>query len=360
MVKSDVYELYGVKVEEVEKLGGYGDKFNFIVTSKRDKFVFKTKFCKRDPIRDQLLGEVTSKLRHSGFVVPTAVKRRHEVENEDIKIFRYIVSKGLSPSIDQVSDELLSFVPGPLLAFAKLNADQLDRAMFKFGMLLAMLDKQMQEFTYKFESTVDELPNPFFMHHCLLARDKLPLVAEEGTRLMVKRFLDEFERKVLPCMSELKKGLIHGDLNDLNITIISPLEHVTGSDVSHDVIKSCFGVFDFEDAHVGSHVFELAVCLAYVIVRSRREERDDVWGTSAQLIAGHARVRPLTEIEFSVLYACVAARLCVSYLQSLSHPPATSNSLLFFHSELCLPCLRLMRDDGEEKITGTWKAAAAR
>ncbi|MCL4865510.1 MAG: hypothetical protein KJZ47_06415, partial [Gemmatimonadales bacterium] len=44
--------------------------------------------------------------------------------------------------------------------------------------------------------------------------DHLDLIADPARRVLVSRYLDEFQRDLLPALPELRQGVIHGDAND--------------------------------------------------------------------------------------------------------------------------------------------------
>ena len=152
------------------------------------------------------------------------------------------------------------------------------------------------------------------------------------------------------------EGLIHGDTNDLNITVISH-ELVTKENADIEDIKKGFGLFDFEDSHFGYYIFELAISMMYMIATCNGRGNDDCWVIGGKVLAGYNLLFPLTESELEVLYLSVASRFCVSLVMSYTHPQdlLVDNELLFFHSSLCKPLLEDMFEKGPDVIMNIWK-----
>jgi Ser/Thr protein kinase RdoA (MazF antagonist) len=130
------------------------------------------------------------------------------------------------------------------------------------------------------------------LRHADLAFDKAALLPDP-TRRWVQRSFDEW------CeinWSELRSGVIHGDFNDHNVL-------VEGGCVS--------GLLDFGDMVHSAVVCELAVALAYAILRD-----DNPLAAAACVIRGYHRENPLTEPEQRTLMPLMRARLAMSLCYS--------------------------------------------
>ena len=126
---------------------------------------------------------------------------------------------------------------------------------------------------------------------------------------------NQFVDQVIPQLVDQKKQVIHGDLNDENIIVI--LNHCSGS-------YEIGGVLDFGDSCFSYRVFEVAICMMYVILV--RVQQGDSYDTAIRVaghvLCGYQSVYSLSQSELSLLYWSVAARFFQSiviglYKQSL-------------------------------------------
>ncbi|MBV9880524.1 MAG: aminotransferase class III-fold pyridoxal phosphate-dependent enzyme [Gemmatirosa sp.] len=109
-----------------------------------------------------------------------------------------------------------------------------------------------------------------------------------------------FDRDVAPLLPSLRRGAIHGDLNDHNVL-------VGGGDDPYTRRQSVTGIVDFGDMVHGWTVGDLAIAAAYVCL-----DADDPLAAVASLVRGHHAVFPLDDDELAALFGLVALRLCTS------------------------------------------------
>lgn len=128
-----------------------------------------------------------------------------------------------------------------------------------------------------------------------------------------------FEEHVSPKIPFFKRGIIHGDLNGLNVVLkqFDEAYHVAGFIDFNDCIKTCI-------------IFELGISLAYIM----QENTTPIYCTNAvefvgPLIGAYNKVLPLTPEELDSLYYLVLARCCQTALNGIrSHKVEPSNSYL--------------------------------
>ena len=128
----------------------------------------------------------------------------------------------------------------------------------------------------------------------------LSYIPGEQRRSLIRKTLEDYEARVLPCLNGLPQSVIHHDANDYNVL-------VTGKGYESRIS----GLIDFGDALYTSTVCELAIAATYVMMG-----RPDPVGAAAHLVRGYHRSRPLKEAEIAVLYDLIRARLCCSLLLS--------------------------------------------
>ena len=122
--------------------------------------------------------------------------------------------------------------------------------------------------------------------------------AEDWSRLYVKqhRLVNNYwHTETLWCFltyrNSIPSGLIHGDFNDQNV-LVTP----GPSDESWEIAA----VLDFGHAHHSCYLFELAICLCYVMLLAADTDPLDAGG---HVIAGYSTVRRLSDVELSLLKA---------------------------------------------------------
>lgn len=125
----------------------------------------------------------------------------------------------------------------------------------------------------------------------------LAAVDDAKHRKEVNRIIDWFAGKVDTHEGVLPRSVVHHDLNDFNILA------TMGSDGTHAVT----GVLDFADALHTARIGELAVAVAYSMLR-----KSDPLVAASAVVRGYSRTQEITDEEFAVLFPMAAARLCVN------------------------------------------------
>ncbi len=95
---------------------------------------------------------------------------------------------------------------------------------------------------------------------------------------------------------QLRKSVIHGDINDNNIVVDTKLNH-----------PSLVGIIDFGDAVYSQTINELAITIAYAII-----DQPDPVSAAIAVVSGFHSACPLQEQELECLYALVGMRFVVS------------------------------------------------
>lgn len=134
------------------------------------------------------------------------------------------------------------------------------------------------------------------LQHFLHIRDYVPSIDDPKKRQMAEAVLKGFEEHVSPKISSMKRGVIHGDPNGLNIV----LESKNG-------VFELSGMIDFGDCVNTCYVFECAMMLAYAML-----EKNDPLHFVCPMLSGYYQAFPLCEEELNCLYYSVLGRLCQS------------------------------------------------
>lgn len=126
-------------------------------------------------------------------------------------------------------------------------------------------------------------------------------VDDERRRGIVATCMADFAATVVPALPNLRRSVIHGDVNDYNVL----------TDAAPAAPPRIVGVIDFGDMHRGPTVAELAITIAYAILG-----QDDPLAAACAVAGGFHRSFALTDAELAVLFPLIKARLCVSVVNS--------------------------------------------
>ncbi len=127
-------------------------------------------------------------------------------------------------------------------------------------------------------------------------RDALPFVSDEDDRRCVVELMHWYDT-VQPRLERLPEGVVHQDLNDFNV-LASPDENGE---------YRISGILDINDSLRTVRVAELAIAVAYAMLRRR-----DPLEAAASVVEGFHAVARLSDDEISVVFPLAVARLCVN------------------------------------------------
>ncbi len=132
----------------------------------------------------------------------------------------------------------------------------------------------------------------------LLKQPKFLLPIKDPVKLkQVETVLELFEKHVVSVIADLPLQTIHSDLNEQNILVST-----------RNGRRTITGLIDFGDINHSCRVFEISICMAYIVLL----KPEDFIRVSGTVLAGYLERETLTKAEFSVVYYCVIARLAMS------------------------------------------------
>jgi 4-aminobutyrate aminotransferase-like enzyme/Ser/Thr protein kinase RdoA (MazF antagonist) len=189
---------------------------------------------------------------------------------------------------------LLTFVNGTVLAEVRPHTPEL---LGDLGRFLGEMDAALQSFAHA--AAHRELK--WDSSRAGWIRDHIKDIADSKRRALVEKFLALYETEVVPVLPRLRRSVICGDANDHNVLVSGPWPQP----------RNVVGVIDFGDMHDGLTASEPAIAAAYGILG-----KEDPLQAAAAIVAGYHGAFPLDELELSVLYALIGARLAVSVTNS--------------------------------------------
>src|SRR5712671_614323 len=189
---------------------------------------------------------------------------------------------------------LLAFVSGTVLAEVRPHTPEL---LGDLGRFLGEMDAALQSFTHA--AAHRELK--WDSSRAGWIKDYIKYIGDSKRRALVEKFLALYEAEVVPVLPRLRRSVIYGDANDHNVLVSDPWLQP----------RKVAGVIDFGDVHYGLTASEPAIAAAYAILG-----KEDPLQAAAATVAGYHGAFPLDEVELSVLYALIGARLAVSVTNS--------------------------------------------
>jgi 4-aminobutyrate aminotransferase-like enzyme/Ser/Thr protein kinase RdoA (MazF antagonist) len=113
----------------------------------------------------------------------------------------------------------------------------------------------------------------------------------------VRRIVSWFTEAMDVHRPSLPQAVVHHDLNDFNVLARR------GPDARH----ALYAVLDFADALYTARISELAVAIAYAMLR-----KPNPLSAAAAVVRGYSSHAEITDAELAALYPMAAARLCVN------------------------------------------------
>ncbi len=164
------------------------------------------------------------------------------------------------------------------------------------------------------------------------------------------KIFSAFEEHISPKIPSLRKGIIHGDLNGLNI-VLKRQHSAKGNEYS------VAGFIDFNDCVKTCVIFELGISLAYIM----QENLEPVHCSNAMefvgpLISAYNSVLPLSAEELDCLYYLVLARCCQTALNGTrAHKVEPWNSYLLTTPQKSWVLVDMLLNFPKSKVDNIWK-----
>src|SRR5258708_26719035 len=278
-------ELYGLEATARALPGEYDENFH-LTSADGHAFVLKV----MHPAREQSFIELQCRaLTHVAQRAPQLPLPR-VTPNRSGELFTSMVAADGSTRLVW----LLTFLNGTVLAEVRPHTPEV---LGDLGRFVGEMDGGLESFTHvgahrelKWDSSRAGWIKDYVKH-----------IAGSERRALVEQFLALYEAEVVPVLPRLRRSVIYGDANDYNVLVSDPWPQP----------RTIAGVIDFGDVHHGLTVSEPAIAAAYAILG-----KEDPLQAAAAIVGGYHGAFPLDELELSVLYALIGARLAVSVTNS--------------------------------------------
>nr|XP_026498142.1 hydroxylysine kinase [Vanessa tameamea] len=343
-VKLLAEKLYGISVLELIELNGYDDKNykltedpnmkNPLITNhSANGYVLKI----MNSIDSQNLSVVEAQNEIMNFLSTRSVSCPKPIRN----VFGHLHSVE-SISGKQHVVRLLEYIPGELLK----DVPRSEALFYQLGEFVANLDNKLQNFNHSGLVSREHI----WMLSKVPDLDKFKYVIKDAEKLdLAEEVIEEFKYAVLPRLDELEKGVIHGDINEMNILVGLKPE---GSKTDYRIT----GVIDFGDIQYSYYVFELAITMTYMMLLSGDPR------TGGLVLAGYTVTRRLPEEEYRLLKTLISARLVQSLILGAYTIEQDPNNTYVTSTEKAngwelLKKIRKTKPDPDDDPTN-WKAIA--
>ncbi|XP_071844421.1 hydroxylysine kinase-like isoform X2 [Apostichopus japonicus] len=272
--------------------------------------------------------ELMRHLHHRGFCSPNPVVAANghyiwRLNMVEAGLINEMIADLSPPENGFFMVTLLEFIPGRILSSLHPVPYYL---FYEAGQMLARLHELAK--TYEGDSQpLKELSNNSYwsLEQAGEVSNYMEVVTDEELSSIILQVVIRFKENVLPRLSDLPSGIIHGDYNDDNIIISSSSEQcITPSsselndevnviDSEPSVRFSITGVIDFSDMSHSYLVFDIAKALSFMVIT----DVPDIMVAVKHFMNGYSSSRELLQVEKDVLISCTMASLAQNIVLAL-------------------------------------------
>jgi len=277
-LKKLIKEQFNLYPTQIKQLWGY-DNFNYLIKTKGSKYIFKTYVNNSDTFDLlQAENEVLEYVKSENNLFPVPVKYK---DDSLIKILKIGDKERIC--------RMLTFVNGELLGDVKPSKELFS----SLGKITAELDVKLQSFN---NNIIKARRWNWDLQYLTLNKKYIKDIPDAKDRSLIKHYFQQYGENVIPLFADLRKSIIHGDVNEWNVL------------VNNNGIN---GIIDFGDLCYTPLINELAITIAYACLYV-----DDPVKWSGLLVESYNEALPLKEEELEILYYLIPARLCISVCNS--------------------------------------------
>ncbi|MCE7736708.1 MAG: aminotransferase class III-fold pyridoxal phosphate-dependent enzyme [Candidatus Heimdallarchaeota archaeon] len=243
-------------------------------------------------------------LNDNGEYLEAQNKIINHLQSKNNQLVSNIISSVNQAEITNIYSELgtsfyfrvLTYLPGIVYANYKPHSAHF---MYSFGVFMA----EMRTFLADLDIKLEKIKSDWDMESSLeILKKHIIHIVDNDRSNLIQHYLRQFELDFQTRITDLDKGIIHGDANNYNVLVQNPSE-------LSDKIK--FGLIDFGDFAYSSKIADLAIAIAYAIL-----DKPNPIATMMQIVRGYSSKHQLQEKEIEILFSMILIRLCVSVTMS--------------------------------------------
>ncbi|MFK7833478.1 MAG: aminotransferase class III-fold pyridoxal phosphate-dependent enzyme [Winogradskyella sp.] len=268
---------FDFNIIELKKLNGY-DNVNYLLKTETDKFIFKTyKFSEDMLALIEAENSILNTLKKDqSFPEPIAFKDGNFIKITDIDNTKTIC-------------RLLTFLDGDFLG----DVNHTPNLVESIGAFTAQMNLQLLKINnYVLKARQWE----WDLQYLQLNKKYIPDIEDSSNRNLVSYFFQQYELHVNPKLPELRKSIIHNDVNEWNILVKD---------------NAISGLIDFGDLAHSYVINEVAIAITYACY-----DKDKPLEWAIHFLKGYHKILPLEKKELDILYYLIAGQLCTSLCNS--------------------------------------------
>ncbi|TRY69967.1 hypothetical protein TCAL_02331 [Tigriopus californicus] len=310
-----IHSLYGLETQKVKELNSYDDR-NFLFKADHvndnphlnticdDGYVLKITNSKdsQESAFFDAQKELMFHLSEHGFEVPLPIPNKRgefkSLEEMDISSSDDWAANNMGDeSVRRYMVRVLRFIPGKI--FDEIEPWTTDH-FFQCGEYIGRMDMSLKSFHHPAFDTRNLI---WFLSNVPKLSDFLFAVEDPERLTLMTEIIQAFNLEVVPHIDELEKGIIHGDVNEQNILVKPKAQN----SLEYEMVS----VIDFGDTQKNPLVFELAITIMYMMLKSSEVHANLAGG---HVIAGYMKHRKIPNLEMNVLRTCIASRFAQSLI----------------------------------------------
>lgn len=274
-------QYFGIKVKAKE-LVSYADQNFYLLAANGEEYTLK--IMNHRAAKDMLRAQNAMMSFLHGKILDFDVP----------KVFNNLKGEAITEYIDTNGNlfyiRLLSWVKGDTWADLAQPKPELYEEL---GQKLAKMTILLQNFSLPYAIPNVQTPN-FDAANVNWIYDKIELIEKEENKTLIKHFLDDYTKNIVPQAALLRNGFIQNDAHAYNVLVNTELHQVTG-------------LIDFGEMVYSKIVCELAVACAYLCIDS-----DEPLKLIAPIVKGFNRIFPLNSCEIHAIFPLLINRIAIS------------------------------------------------
>ncbi|XP_071167689.1 hydroxylysine kinase-like [Mytilus edulis] len=298
-------KFYGMNVLKFEELNSFDDRNYHITVDPVIKNAYIKDFNKT--------GYVLKVLNLEDSKIPGLIEAQHAVlkhlrmkkfpgqefvQNVEGKMWSL---QGVTKDSKEVDGPYIFYMLKYMEGDIAISKPYVPATLFNIGKFVGRLQVALEDFDDAF---LTERNFRWNLAECPRILDFVFAMKSKKDAQLVNVIIKEFIEEVKPVLCQLRKVLIHGDLNESNILL---KEGYDQSSVPQET-RHCdvIGIIDFLDMHNSYTITDLAILIAHMSTECKCMDPLDSGG---HIIAGYLTERKLTASEIDILRTLICCRI---------------------------------------------------